>query len=465
MKNPLSPQKLWLTPPCTRRHILQIGGLGLMGVSLSRLLESRARAATTGIAPLADNAIILFLSGGPSHIDMWDMKPEASAEIRGEFSPIATTVPGYQISDQMPKLAQQVHRATVVRSMHHSVNNAHAAAVYTSMTGHDRGDAKVAIGASPQDYPCFGSVMQLLRPTDRPVVPHVSLPDQAEEGKGGPPQPGYYGGILGKSYDPLFVLKDPNAPDFAVPELTLMTDVTAQRLTHRRDLFSALDQQLRSEQSQSVTSSMSSFQDRAMQLLLANETQKAFQISDEPDSLRDRYGRNIYGQSVLMARRLIEAGTRVVSIAWAPDANSTWDTHGSNFVSLRNVLLPQFDAACATLIADLADRGRLDRTLVIVLGDFGRTPKITGNGPPYGRDHWNFCYSIMLAGGGIKGGYQYGASDAIGAFPASSPLVPGDVVSTIYHALGISHEELIYDKTNRPHRLVPEGDVVYDLLA
>ncbi|MFN0195455.1 MAG: DUF1501 domain-containing protein [Planctomycetaceae bacterium] len=461
----MSQKNIWLTPPCTRRHALQIGSLGLMGISLTRLLECDARAASTGQTPLADSAIILFLSGGPSHIDMWDMKPAASAEIRGEFSPIATTVPGYQISDQMPKLAQQVHRATVVRSMHHSVNNAHAAAVYTSMTGHDRGDAKVAIGASPEDYPCFGSVMQLLRPSDRPVVPHVSLPYQTAEGRGGPPQPGYYGGILGRAYDPLFVLKDPNAPDFAVPELTLMADVTAQRMALRRDLFSSLDQQLRAEAYQSTTSSMSSFQDRAMQLLLANETQRAFQISEEPASLRDQYGRNIYGQSVLMARRLIEAGTRVVSIAWAPDANSTWDTHGSNFVSLRNILLPQFDAACSTLIADLADRGRLERTLVIVLGDFGRTPKITGNGPPYGRDHWNFCYSIMLAGGGIKEGYQYGTSDAIGAFPGSDPLVPGEIVSTIYHALGVSADQLIYDRTNRPHRLVPEGDVIYDLLA
>jgi hypothetical protein len=434
-----------------------------MGLSLPGLLRAEAQGRQEGLEPRADACVLIFLNGGPSHHDMWDMKPEAPDAIRGEFQPIDSSLPGVQLSEHLPRLALQMHHASLVRSMHHSVNNAHAAAVYTSLTGHDRGDANVAIGAGQNDYPAPGSVLTKFRPPRRIVVPHVTLPYITKEGAGGPPQPGFFGGILGRAHDPLFVLKDPNAPDFAVPELTLLADVSAERLVARRALFDRLDRTLASDAGRASLDAMDTFQHRALDLLTAEATQKAFRLSEEADPVRESYGRNIYGQSVLLARRLIEAGTRMVTISWAPDANATWDTHGGNFKKLKNTLLPQFDAACASLLDDLDQRGMLERTLVAVLGDFGRTPKINGNDA--GRDHWNYCYTILLAGGGIKPGFVYGASDKIGAFPARNPTSPGDVIATLYHLLGIPHDRLIRDQLDRPLRLVPRGDVVAELLA
>jgi hypothetical protein len=411
----------------------------------------------------ADSCVLVFLNGGPSHLDMWDMKPSAPDGIRGEFKPISTSVPGIQLSEHLPKLAAHMHRATIVRSMHHSVNNAHAAAVYTSLTGHDRGDNTPAIGGGSREYPALGSVLGMLRPPQQTIVPHVCLPYITKEGAGGPPQSGFFGGLLGRAYDPLFVLKDPNAAGFAVPELTLLADVSLDRLSARQELFRAVEGHFDRGPGRAAYDGMDGFRRRALGLLTSAGTQQALRIGDEADTVRDAYGRNIYGQSVLLARRLIEAGTRMVTISWAPDANATWDTHGSNFKKLKNTLLPQFDGAVSSLVNDFAERGLLDRTLIAVLGDFGRSPKI--NASDAGRDHWNYCYSLMLIGGGVKGGFVYGASDKIGAFPARDPLVPGDVIATIYHLLGIPPEYELHDQLNRPHRLVPAGSVVPSLLA
>lgn len=433
----------------------------MAGLTLPRLLRAQHQRTAADPQPRADACIILFLNGGPSHLDMWDMKPQAPDGIRGEFSPIDSTLPGAAVCEHLPRLARHMHRATLVRSMHHSVNNSHAAAVYVALTGHDRGEQ--GGGTKPTDNPSPGSVLQLLRPPTAPVVPHVTLPFVTKEGAGGPPQPGFFGGYIGAAYDPLFVLRDPNAADFGVPELTLLADVTAERLGRRRSLFSGLDAELERGDGRATVDAMDSFQQRALGLLTSVECQRAFCISDEPAETRERYGRNIYGQSVLLARRLVEAGTRLVTVSWAPDANATWDTHGGNFRGLRNTLLPQFDAACSSLLEDLAERGRLDRTLVAVMGDFGRTPKINANGA--GRDHWNFCYSLMLAGGGIRAGQVIGASDKIGAFPAAEPLSPGDIVATMYHLLGVRPDRELYDALGRPHRLVPQGDVVASLLS
>jgi hypothetical protein len=405
----------------------------------------------------ADHCILLFLDGGPSHLDMWDLKPHAPDGIRGEFQPISTSLPGYQLSEHLPRLSQQMHLATVVRSMHHSVNNSHGAAVYTALTGHDRGE--VGGLASPNDHPHMGAVLAKVRPSPPEVLSHVHLPYITQEGAGNPPQPGFFGGFLGRSYDPLFVLNDPNAPTFNVPELTLQSEVNANRLATRRQLFGSLSDELVTAAPREVTA----MQSRAMDLLSSERAQRAFRLSDEADADRERYGRNVYGQSVLLARRLIEAGTRLVTVSWAPHANATWDTHGSNFASLKGTLLPQLDAACSSLVADLADRGLLERTIVAVFGDFGRTPRVNGNNG--GRDHWNFCYSLMLLGGGFRAGHVYGASDSTGAFPANSPLVPGDILATMYFALGVRHDAEVYDQLHRPHRIVPAGEIVHDLLA
>jgi hypothetical protein len=438
-------------PRLSRREILQVGGASLVGLALPRLLQAAERRTTK-----ADSCIIIFLNGGPSHLDMWDMKPEAPKEVRGEFQPIATSVPGVQFSEHLPKLARHMHHCTLVRSVHHSVNNSHAAAVYTGLTGHDRGE--IGGGARPTDHPAIGSVMGQCRPPGKPVVPYVSMPYITQEGAGGPPQPGFFGGLLGRTRDPLFVLRNPDAPDFAMPELGLGADINPNRLAARRHLL----QRLRFGQDERPAQEMSGFQSKAFDLLASAATQKAFQLDREPPAVRDRYGRNIYGQSVLLARRLIEAGTRVACISWAPDANATWDTHGNNFVNLKTRLLPQFDAAASSLLTDLEERGLLERTLVAMMGEFGRSPKINGAA---GRDHWNFCYSLLLAGGGFKDGFVYGASDKIGAHPGRNPVTPGDIIATIYTCLGIDPDLELTDRLGRPFALAPWGTPIRDLLG
>jgi hypothetical protein len=439
----------------SRRRMLQVGGAGLLGLGLPDLLRAAARPAA---APSADACILLFLNGGPSHLDMWDMKPDAPAEIRGEFKPIATSLPGVQLSEHLPRLAKRMHHCALVRSAHHTVNNAHAAAVYCGLTGHDRGDANVAIGAGGDDRPAIGSVVGMLRPPKTPVVPYVSMPYVTAEGAGGPPQPGFFGGLLGRPRDPLFMLRDPNAPSFALPELSLGPDVPPDRLDARRRLLARLADRGRDGKARE----MDGFQERAFDLLTAPATQKAFDLRREPVAVRDAYGRNIYGQSVLLARRLIEAGTRLACVSWAPDANATWDTHGNNFAKLKSELLPELDAALGSLLTDLIDRGMLRRTLVVVMGEFGRSPKVN---KAAGRDHWNFCYGLLLAGGGIKPGAVHGSSDKIGGRPSSNPVTPADVVATVYHCLGIANDLELQDRLGRPFQLVPWGDPIRELLA
>ena len=446
----------------SRRELLRFGGSGLMGLSLARLL-SAAESPALKLQPKADALIVLMLNGGPSHLDMWDMKPEAAENIRGEFKPIASSLTGVPVSEHLPKLSQQMHRCALVRSMNHSVNNAHAMAVYTAMTGHDKGDATVAIGNGGGDNPSPGAVLARVRPSASDAVPHVCLPYMTKEGAGGPPQPGFWGGYLGRAYDPVWVLNDPNAADFSVPELALASDVSVERLAHRGQLLTSLNGNIAATPGRAAFDTMNRFQQRALDVLTSETVRNAFRLEKEPDAVRESYGRNIYGQSVLLARRLVEAGTRVVTISWAPDANATWDTHGGNFKKLKSTLLPQFDAACGSLLQDLADRGRVDRTLVAVIGDFGRTPKINANDG--GRDHWNYCYTVMLAGGGVRPGYVFGASDRIGAFPADRPVTPGDLVATIYSLLGVDPGQELYDAQARPHRVIPKGDVIHELVA
>ena len=438
----------------SRRQVLQAGGIGLLGLSLPGLLRAEARHKDIGGKRLADACILVFLNGGPSHLDTWDMKPNAPAEIRGEFKPIASSLPGVQVSEHLPRLAKLMHHCTLVRSVRHSVNNSHAAAVYVGLTGHDRGER--GGGAKPTDYPAIGSVVGRCLPPRTPVVPYVSLPYITAEGRGGPPQPGFFGGWLGRSHDPLFVLRDPNAADFAMPELSLPGDLSPARLDARKRLVGAV------ERSRGPGADMDAFRARAFDLLTSDATQQAFRLDRESLRVRQSYGRNIYGQSVLLARRLIEAGTRVACISWAPDANATWDTHGQNFAKLKNELLPQLDMALSSLLNDLLARGLLKRTLVAVMGEFGRSPKINGAA---GRDHWNFCYSLLLAGGGIKGGHVHGASDRIGARPSRNPVSPADIVATIYHCLGIPADLELRDRLHRPFQLVPWGAPIPELLA
>ena len=301
-----------------------------------------------------------------------------------------------------------------------------------------------------------------MRPPETTAIPYVALPYWTAEGAGGPPQPGFTGGWLGRSHDPLWILNDPNSDSFGMPDLSLPPGVSEMRSAGRRklvaelgptDVGATLDQRLRD---------MDSFQSRAFDLLSAPATRRAFQLDREDPRTRDRYGRNIYGQSALLARRLIEAGTRVACISWAPDANATWDTHGNNFQTLKNKLLPQLDAAVPSLLQDLHDRGMLERTLVVVMGEFGRSPKVN-NGA--GRDHWNFGYSLFMAGGGIKPGFVFGASDKTASRPNFDPVTPAEIIATVYHCLGIAPDHELHDQLGRPLTVVPNGQPIAGVLA
>lgn len=443
----------------TRRNMLQIGAIGALNLSLPHVLAASERLAQRGLTPRADSCILVFLNGGPSHLDLWDMKPDLPQEMRSEFRPIATSVPGIQVCEYLPRLARQIARCALVRSVHHD-QVAHAQAVYTALTG-VRSNFRGLMGAKPTDHPAIGSACGSFRPPHALVMPYVVMPYLTQEGAGGPPQPGFLGGWFGKKHDPFLVLQGSSPGGLEMPGLFPGQGMTDERVQARSRLLTTLN-----ETGHSVCArqpqEMAKLQTRACDLLTSSAAQRAFQLDREPPRLRDGYGRNIYGQSLLLARRLVEAGTRLTCISWAPNANATWDTHGANFTKLKNDLLPPFDAGISSLVADLEDRGLLQRTLVVVMGEIGRTPRIN-NGA--GRDHWEFCYTVLLAGGGIKGGLTYGASDKRGAYPSSCPVTASDIVATIYHALGIPADLQLHDRQNRPVPLVPEGSPVRDLFA
>lgn len=451
----MQPEELRALRHINRRHALQLSAFGLP--ALPSVLSAAEGASS--LTPRADNCIVLFLNGGPSHLDMWDMKPDGPREIRGEFQPIETSLPGVLLSEHLPRLSRHMHRTTLIRSMNHSVNNSHAAAVYAALTGHDRGE--LGGGARPTDRPSPGSVLAWLRPPDNRTLPYVALPWKTKEGAGGPLQPGFLAGLMGQTYDPFWVLNNPNNDDFHVDNLQPPAGMTADRIRQRNVLLKLLGAGVQLSNERSV-SAIDEFQDQAFQLLTSTAAQQAFAVEQESADTRARYGRNIYGQSTLLARRLVEAGTRFVTLSWAEHANATWDTHGNNFKNLKGRLLPEFDAACSSLLEDLADRGLLDRTLVAVLGDFGRSPKINANA---GRDHWNSCYTVMLAGAGIREGYVFGASDRQGATPTANPVSPGDVITTVYRLLGVDAATRILDSLGRPHEVVPKGRVIDGILA
>src|SRR5262245_28715246 len=443
----------------TRRNMLQIGAISALNLTLPRVLAADEQRSRSGTAPAADSCILVFLNGGPSHLDMWDMKPELPKEMRSEFKPVATSVPGVQVCEYLPRLSRVMDRCTLVRSVHHK-EVAHAPAVYTALTGIPSGVRAGILGAKPTDHPAIGSVVGRFRPPASQVMPYVVMPYLTAEGAGGPPQPGFLGGWLGKTHDPFLVLRGGPSPDgFNLPALTPGLGMTAQRVQGRRELLTGLNQTgvpIGSGQE------MDRLQARACDLLTSSAAQRAFQLDQEPARVRDAYGRNIYGQSLLLARRLIEAGTRLACISWAPDANATWDTHGQNFVKLKNQLLPPFDVGFSTLLGDLVDRGLLERTLVVVMGEIGRTPRMNNAA---GRDHWEFCYTVLFAGGGVKRGFTYGASDKRGAYPSQCPVSASDIVATIYHGLGIAPDLELRDRLDRPLPLVPEGDPIRDVFS
>jgi uncharacterized protein (DUF1501 family) len=425
----------------TRREVLRAGSLFPFGVGLLDVLAPRASAARKG---RAKSVILLFMWGGPSHLDTWDPKPTAPQDIRGLFQSIPTTVPELRIGEYFPLLAARAGQYAVVRSMTHT-DPAHLSPVHHLFTGH--------IAAKPNsdddparrtDAPCLGAVVQKVLPSAGAVPAAVALPwAVSHPAAPGGVAPGQHGGWLGTGFDPFLVTGNPNSPEFAVAGLTAPADVASSRLQGRAALLRRL------EQTAEPRGGYSTLQSRALDLLLAPTTARAFDLSRETPALRDRYGRHPHGQSCLLARRLIEAGSRLVTVNWPDDGQTFWDTHGKNFPSLKDRLMPPADRAFSALLDDLSARGLLDETLVVWVGEFGRTPRVEKGG----RQHWPHCYSAVLAGGGIQGGVVYGGSDKHGAYPADRPVSPADLTATVYHALGIDPATEIHDPTGRPWKL------------
>lgn len=447
----------------TRREALRAGALTLAGLGLPGLYAGRAAASVTASgAPAAGfgkakSVILLFMWGGPSHLDTWDMKPDAPDSIRGSFHPIATSVPGIQISEHFPMLARQAHRYAIVRSMSHD-DPAHLSTAHLLLTGHLAPTPKSdAVGPSPSDWPHLGALVAKVHPRRGSIPPAVTMPwTVAHPAAPGGKAPGQHGGWLGKAYDPFKIEGDPNAAGFRVAGLDLPEGISPQRMSERRGLLGtmATDAVLAGSGYQN----WDGMQAKALDALTSAEARGGFEIDREDSKTRDRYGRNIHGQCVLLARRLVEAGVELVTVNWHDDGQNFWDTHGDNFNQLKNRLMPAADQAFSALLEDLANRGRLDDTLVVWVGEFGRAPKITSASA--GREHWARCYSAVLAGAGVQGGMVYGASDRFGTYPSLNPTRPEDLAATLLHSLGINPSTEIVDPVGRPMRINDGSPVV-----
>lgn len=439
-----------------RREWLGAGSVSALGLTLPQLLNRSARAGRVDDSPTigrARNCILLFLFGAPAHQDIWDLKPDAPADFRGEFRPTATSVPGMVIGEHIPQLAMLARRFALVRSVTHT-DDTHTIAMHYMLTGarHMRPNTNPENAAD--DFPCFGSVVQYAERNARTqknrgrisdagrLVSSVSLNAPANQvSANNHVFPGFFAGFLGSAYDPLFISQNSDAADFQ----PLPRNRAGDRLTDQRRLLGQFDAATRRIDRLAASTVLESHYQRAFDLLTSTTARTAFDLTKEPHAVRRRYGMTPFGQGCLLARRLIEAGVRLVTVNWERD-DAFWDTHKNNFSDLRNKLLPNFDRGASALLEDLSDRGLLDDTLVVALGEFGRTPRINGQA---GRDHWAACNSILLAGAGIPGGQVYGASDRLAAYPQRDPVRPEDLAATIYHLLGIDAAALLSDPQGR----------------
>ena len=446
-----------------RRQWLKSAAGGLTGaVGLGALGENRLIGETitpTGAAR-AKSVILIFNCGAPSHIDLWDPKPNAPSNIRGTFQPIDTTVPGLQVTELLPRMAKHADKLAVVRTLHHS-HGGHNSGMHWSIVGRPYRIDSTLINPSPTDYPSFGTLIGWLAQRggySLPLPPYVITPY---------PHcdsllyitPGQYGGCLGSRYDPFVLNADPNAKNFQVRDMGSVEGVSGERVAQRRALWSQLESH-GPGMATNAAADLSVNHAKAFDLMMSATGSQAFDLSREPDAVRDRYGRHPWGQSHLLARRLVEAGVKIVTTVNGPSI--TWDTHKQNDKNLKDRLVPPMEQAYATLLEDLSERGLLDSTLVVWMGDFGRTPIINGEG---GRDHWPQCYSMVLAGGGIRGGQVVGESDKTGGYPLARAVKPADIHATIFSALGYdSHAVTYLTNDGRPTPL-SEGTVVRELLA
>jgi hypothetical protein len=435
----------------SRRDFMRLGSASLFGMSftLPGLLAAKARAAQQAQPTRDVSLIFLFLHGGLSTIDTLDLKPDAPAEFRGEFRPIDTNIPGIRIGEHMPRLARQMDKVALIRSFRHH-NSDHGPADHYILTGYFP-QAGFNPSLNPNNQrPAHGSIIARKLGPRGGVPPYICLPRM---------HPSAGSAYLGPTYAPFVIDADPNAPDFAVPDIVPPPVLAADRLERRQDLLRQLDRyrQAAELQANHQAQAVGEYQREAFNLMASPAARRAFDIQAEPERLRDDYGRNSLGQSCLMARRLVEAGVRCVTID-----HSNWDTHDNNFRTLREQLLPPLDSALATLFRDLADRSILDRTLVVVTGEFGRTPRINSNA---GRDHWGPAFTVLVGGGGIRGGRVIGASDARAERPANNPHGPEDLAATIYRLLGLDPTEEFYTAEGRPVPIVGNnGRVIRELL-
>ncbi len=443
----------------SRRDVLRAGSLGLFGLGLGDLVRSRTMAAANEREPgsfgRAKACILLFMWGGPAQQDTWDLKPLAPAEIRGEFKPMATRVSGIQICEHFGELAKRTDQLAIVRSMTHTDVN-HLTATHFLLTGQPPPPA----GDLRADWPHVGAVLSQLGRGRDPLPPFVSLRPKLENDvpRFVEQSHGQSAGWLGPSFDPLSIDANPAAKDYRVGEFRLPAEISVDRLDDRRALLSHLNRQLRRQGQHAAHRTMDRHVARAFDILHSATAGGAFDLAQESDKVRSRYGLNPHGQSVLQARRLVERGVPLVTVFWPSDGIKNvsvyWDTHNRNFIDLKERLIPPADRAFSALLDDLKERGMLDETLVVWTGEFGRTPRVgqrnsdAGAGRD-GRDHWPGCFTSVLAGGGIRGGQVYGSSDRHAAYPASNPVAPVDLVATVYHLLGVPEHLALPDAQGR----------------
>jgi len=461
--------------PTTRRDVLRAGSLGAVGLTLPTLLAAQSKAP----AAKARSCILFFLEGGPAHQDLWDMKPEAPAEYRGEFQPISSSLVSVPVCEHLPMLARQMQHFALIRSVHHKIVD-HNAGAYYMLTGRSPvNSGGLILRPDPQNFPPYGSVLAQLRPVDKPLPPFVHLPDVMSNN--GQNLPGQDAGFLGGACDP-FVAGDPSAPGYEVPGLTLNRDVGHDRLAVRRGLLAEIN---RPSHGGAGSERFERFREQAFDLLCSSAAHDAFELGRESAATRARYGlpdrrdRSVearkfgglphLGQCMLAARRLIEAGVRLVTVCTGRRFDQAWDTHRNHFPLLKRSLLPYADRAFSALIEDLDQRGLLDETLVVAMGEFGRTPRLgqitSGAGADKaGRDHWPHCYTVLMAGGGVRPGMVFGASDRLAAYPERDPVTPEDVAATIYRLLGIDPDTRVYDQQRRPHS-VALGEPIHKVIA
>ena len=458
----------------SRRELMHVGALSLFGgMTLPRFLRA-ADQASSSAAGKAKSVILFNLLGGPSHMDMFDMKPDAPAEIRGEFRPIQTSLHGLTVCEHLPRTSRWMHRASLIRTVTHNYNAHNPLAMMTGYTGGDNAQ----VMTKNTDPPDIGAVCQYLCKGDGGVPGAVCMPCYPGWGEG-IRRPGPYGGYLGKQYDPFFSYCNPTfarVPRIAnydpvrpigeprMPSLDSLPEISVDRLDGRRSLLEQLDQRFRALNSSTPIDTMSKYGQQAFSLLSANKTRAAFDLSQEPDAVRDAYGRNLSGSCLLTARRLVEAGVTFVSVhaeIFGKNGHS-YDMHENNFGMLKDENLPILDAAYPALIQDLDERGLLDSTLVVVMGEMGRSPKVNAKA---GRDHWPQCGFSLLTGGGVKSGMVHGATDKHAAYPSRDPVSPGDVVATIYHLLGIDPHMVVADLSGRPMAIAHGGNPIWGVIA